>query len=74
MMRSRKGKNAFGGSGSMVKKSAMSAALLTKGTVNSSASTRSRTKKCLRSMCFVRAWCSGLYARSIADILSILRA
>eukprot|EP00965_Chrysotila_dentata_P122109 4037215-Pleurochrysis_carterae.AAC.1 len=66
---SRNGKNRRGASG-FVKKSARLSALLTKGTVNSRDSTFSRTKKCLRSMCFDRAWCSGLYARSIADLLS----
>eukprot|EP00965_Chrysotila_dentata_P019162 638425-Pleurochrysis_carterae.AAC.1 len=70
MMRSRRGKNVLGGRG-LVKKSAMFSALCTKGTVISRDSTRSRTRKCRRSMCFVRAWCFGLYAKSIADMLSM---
>eukprot|EP00965_Chrysotila_dentata_P170714 5635540-Pleurochrysis_carterae.AAC.1 len=37
----------------------------------SCSSTRSRTKKCRRSMCLERWWCSGLYAKSIADLLSM---
>eukprot|EP00965_Chrysotila_dentata_P182167 6015377-Pleurochrysis_carterae.AAC.1 len=73
MMRSRRGKKAFGGKG-LVKKSAILAALCTKGTVISMDSTRSRTKKCRRSMCFVREWCSGLYARSMAAMLSMCSA
>eukprot|EP00965_Chrysotila_dentata_P104991 3467870-Pleurochrysis_carterae.AAC.1 len=68
-MASRNGKNRRGARG-FVKKSARLSALFTKGTVISRDSTFSRTKKCLRSMCFDRAWCSGLYARSIADLLS----
>eukprot|EP00965_Chrysotila_dentata_P005550 183285-Pleurochrysis_carterae.AAC.1 len=51
----------------------MLSALSTKGTVISRDSTRSRTKKCRRSMCLVRAWCSGSYAKSMADILSMDR-
>eukprot|EP00965_Chrysotila_dentata_P153106 5059568-Pleurochrysis_carterae.AAC.1 len=70
MIRSRREKNVLGGRG-LVKKSAMLSALCTKGTVISRDSTRSRTKKCQRLMCLVRAWCSGLYAKSIADVLSM---
>eukprot|EP00965_Chrysotila_dentata_P101861 3362512-Pleurochrysis_carterae.AAC.1 len=55
----------------VVKKSAKFAVLDTNGIVMSCSSTRSRTKKCRRSMCFDRYWCSGLYARSLADLLSV---
>eukprot|EP00965_Chrysotila_dentata_P236088 6201132-Pleurochrysis_carterae.AAC.1 len=71
-MSSRNGKNCLGDNG-LVKKSAMFFALCTNGTVISRDSTRSRTKKCRRSICLVRAWCSGLYARSKADMLSMER-
>eukprot|EP00965_Chrysotila_dentata_P121316 4011093-Pleurochrysis_carterae.AAC.5 len=52
------GKNTRGGEG-LVKKSGRLSALMTNGTVVSWASTRSRTKKWRRSMCFDRWWCSG---------------
>eukprot|EP00965_Chrysotila_dentata_P009856 321535-Pleurochrysis_carterae.AAC.1 len=68
-MASRKGKNNCGAKG-LVKKSARLSALRTKGTVISRDSTFLRTKKCRRSMCLDRAWCCGLYAKSIADLLS----
>ena len=45
----------------LVKKSAMLSAVRTKGTSISMLSTISRMKKCLRSTCFIREWCSGLY-------------
>eukprot|EP00965_Chrysotila_dentata_P145393 4802014-Pleurochrysis_carterae.AAC.1 len=69
MMRSRIGKNRRGGRG-LVKKSARLSALRTKGTVMSKNSTFSRTKKWRLSICLERWWCSGLYARSMADLLS----
>eukprot|EP00965_Chrysotila_dentata_P130738 4322590-Pleurochrysis_carterae.AAC.1 len=49
----------------------MLSAVCTKGTVISGDSTRSRTKKCQQSICLVRAWCSGFYAKSMADTLSM---
>eukprot|EP00965_Chrysotila_dentata_P078742 2595705-Pleurochrysis_carterae.AAC.2 len=49
----------------------MLSTLGTKGKAVSSVSTRSRTKKCPRSMFLVRAWCSGIYARSMPDMLSM---
>eukprot|EP00965_Chrysotila_dentata_P162455 5365235-Pleurochrysis_carterae.AAC.1 len=61
----------YQGVSALVKKTARFAVQLTKGMVMTCVSTRSRTKKWRRSMCFERWWCSGLYARSIADLLSI---
>ena len=48
----------------LVKKSAMLSSVRTKGTSISNFSTMSRTKKCRRSTCFMRSWCSGLYETS----------
>eukprot|EP00965_Chrysotila_dentata_P128158 4237003-Pleurochrysis_carterae.AAC.2 len=70
MMTLRSGKNRRGAARGFVKKSARLSALFTKGAVISRDSTFPQTKKCLRSICFDRAWCSGLYARSIVDLLS----
>eukprot|EP00965_Chrysotila_dentata_P061780 2046156-Pleurochrysis_carterae.AAC.1 len=69
MITSRNGKNKRGGRG-FVKKSAKLSVLRTKGTVSSSSSTFSRMKKCRRWVCFEREWCCGLYAKSMADLLS----
>eukprot|EP00965_Chrysotila_dentata_P037776 1256128-Pleurochrysis_carterae.AAC.1 len=68
-MTSRSGKNKRGGKG-FVKKSARLSSLRTNGTVSSRSSTFSRMKKCRRWMCFDREWCSGLYAKSMAALLS----
>ena len=71
MMRSRIGKKVLAVRG-FVKKSAKFSADLTNGTTKVRSSTFSRIKKCRRSICFVRAWCSGLYAKSRAAWLSTL--
>eukprot|EP00965_Chrysotila_dentata_P157374 5199287-Pleurochrysis_carterae.AAC.1 len=68
-MVSRRGKNRRGARG-FVKKSARLSVLRTNGTVISRVLTFSRMKKWRRSMCLDRAWCWGLYARSMADLLS----
>eukprot|EP00965_Chrysotila_dentata_P020585 681850-Pleurochrysis_carterae.AAC.1 len=61
-MASRNGKNRRGASG-FVKKSARFSALFTKGTVISRDSTFSRTKKCLRSICFDKGMVFGVVCK-----------
>ena len=72
MMMSRSLKNDFGGRG-FVKKSARFSVDCTYCTWSVCCSTSSRTKKCLRSICLVRLWYSGLYARLIVAVLSTMR-
>ena len=55
------------------KKSAALSSVLTSRTEISPSSTWSRTKKCRRATCLVRPWCSGLYERSNAALLSVSR-
>ena len=56
MMAFRSRKKFFPESG-LVKKSAMFACVLTKGTTTRFSSTSSRMKKWRRSTCFTRSWC-----------------
>ena len=60
MIASRIAKKVAGGR-HFVKKSARLSIVLTYGTSISKFSTHSRTKKCLRAMCFTLLWYSGLY-------------
>ena len=70
MMARRIAKNCFALRG-LVKKSAQLSTVETNGTLISNDSTMSRTKKWRRATCFVLSWCSGLYDRSRAPVLSV---
>ena len=56
-----------------MKKSASLSCVFTNGTTISCDSTMSRMKKCRRATCLERPWCSGLYDKSRAALLSVDR-